>query len=48
MVYKQSYAYFSIEIFTILLDVYDSLENPGTMDAACRTGIISVIYKFII
>ena len=46
MIWKQSYKYFSIELSTILLDVYDSLEKLGPIGATSRTGIISVIYKF--
>ena len=46
MVQQQNYKYFSTELSTILLNVYDSLEKLGTMGATSRTGITSVIYKF--
>ena len=46
MVKQQSYKYFSIELSTILLDVYDSLKKLGTMGATSKTGIISVTCKF--
>ena len=46
MVQQQSYKYFSIELSTIFLDVYDPLEKLGTMGATSRTGITSVIWKF--
>ena len=37
MVQQQSYKYFSIELSTILLNVYHSLEKLGTMGAISRT-----------
>ena len=46
MIQQQSYKYFSIELSTILLNVYDSSEKLGTMGDTSRTGITSVIYKF--
>ena len=46
MVQQQSYKYFWIELSTIFLDVYDSLEKLGFMSASFRTVIISVTYKF--
>ena len=46
MVQQQSYKYFSIELSTIFLNVYDSLKKLGTIGATSRTGISSVIYKF--
>ena len=46
MIQQQSYKYFSIELYTILLNVYDSSEKLGTMGDTSRTGITSVIYKF--
>ena len=46
MVQRKSYKYFSIELSTILLNIYDSLEKAGTMDDTSRTGITFVIYKF--
>ena len=44
MVQQQSYKYFSIELSIILLNVYDSLENLGTMGATSRTGILHLLY----
>ena len=41
-----SHKYFSTELSSILLDVYDSLKKLGTMGATSRTGTICVIYKF--
>ena len=46
MVQQQSYKYFSVELSSTLLDVYESLKKLCTMGATSRTGIISVIYKF--
>ena len=46
MVQQKSYKYFWIELSTIPLNVYESLEKLGTMGATSRTGITSVIYKF--
>ena len=37
MVQQQNYKYSSIELSTILLNVYDSLEKLGTMGATSRT-----------
>ena len=38
--------HFSIDVSFILLDVYDSWENLGSMGAISRTGTISITYKF--
>ena len=46
MVQQRSYKYFSIELSTIFLNVYDSLEKLGTIGATSRTGISSMIHKF--
>ena len=43
---NRNYKYFTIKLSTILLDVHDSLEKLGTIDATSSTGIISAIYKF--
>ena len=48
MVWQQNYKYFSTDLSPIHLDVYDYLKTLGTMGATSRTGIISVIYKFIL
>ena len=39
------YKHFSNELASVLLDVYDSWRNLGTMSVTSRTGIISFIYK---
>ena len=37
MAERQSYKYFSIKLFSILLDAHDSLEKLGTMGATSST-----------
>ena len=39
------YKHFSNEVAPILLDVYNSWKQIGTIGISSRTGIISVIYK---
>ena len=46
IVYQQSHKYFSTELSSILLHVYDFLKKLGTMGPTSRTGTICVIYKF--
>ena len=46
MTKQENYKYFLIALSPIFLDVHESMERLGTMNAAFRTGIISFIYKF--